>query len=199
MSDGSATSPETAIHFDDIQLSRVVYHEVTADAPQLWLTFEIDEPQTLRISLGVPFISRLEGFRPAFAVFGPGLPDTEFPIAGPQGAGGLLFNTDEIAEPEVFYEPFSQTTSWIWREEDVELPEAGVYYITGFVPSGEEGKIWIAPGVREEFGLGDILALGDLLPQVRAFHEKPSGGFPCFLFPVAMLLAPLPFLRFLRR
>jgi hypothetical protein len=192
MSDGTAIGPESAIEFDDIQLSRVVYHEITEDAPSLWLTFEVDEPQLLFVSLGLPLLDRLESFRPAFAVLGPGLPAIDLPIEVPEDLAGVLFETDEVLEPEVFHEPFSGTSSWILREEHVDLPEAGTYFIVAFVPSAETGKLWVAPGDREEFTLADIFALSGVLEDVRAFHEASGGGFPCFLFPLAAILTLLP-------
>ena len=188
MSDGTATEAASAIEFDDIQLSRVVYHEVTEAAPSLWLTFDISEPQSLYVSLGLPLLDRLDDYRPAFAVLGPGLPANDLPIDAPGGLGGLLFETDEVTEPEVFHEPFSGTTSWILREEDVELPEAGTYFIVAFVPSGETGKLWLAPGDREEFSLADIAELSGVLGEVQAFHEVEGGGFPCFFLPTAPAL-----------
>ena len=197
MSDGTAIGPDSAIELDDIQLSRVIYHEITDDAPSLWLTFEVDKPQSLFVSLGLPILDRLEDFRPTFAVLGPGLPAIELPIEAPEGSGGVLFETDEVLEPEVFYEPFSGTSSWILREEHVDLPEAGTYFIVAFVPSGETGKLWVAPGDREEFGLGDIIKLSGVLDEVRAFHETAGGGFPCFLFPLAAILMLFPALGLL--
>jgi hypothetical protein len=197
MSDGTAIGPDSAIELDDIQLSRVIYHEITEDAPSLWLTFDVDEPQSLFVSLGLPLLDRLESFRPAFAVLGPGLPAIDLPIEMPEGLGGLLYETDEVLEPEVFDEPFSGTRSWILREEDVDLLEAGTYFIVAFVPSGETGKLWLAPGDREDFTLGDILGLSDILDEVRAFHETEGGGFPCFIFPLAAILMLLPALGLL--
>ncbi len=197
ISNGSSTNPAAAIVFEDIQLSRVVYHEVTDDAQQLWLTFDIDEPQSLFITLGLPLIDRLESFRPAFAILGPGLPDIDVPIETPEGVGGLLFLTEGVDDPEIFNEPFSGTSSWILREEDIDLPEPGTYFIVAFVPSGETGKLWVAPGDREDFTLGDIVELSGVLDEVRAFHETTGGGFPCFLFPLASVLILFPALSLL--
>ena len=192
MSDGTAIGADSAIELDDIQLSRVFYHEITDAAPRLWLTFEIDAPQSLYLSLGLPLLDRLADYRPAFAVLGPGLPPVDLPFEVPEGLGGLVFDTTAVTEPEVFYEPFSQTSSWILREEYVDLPEAGTYYMVAFVPSGETGKLWLAPGDREEFTLGDILALSGILKEVQAFHEVESAGFPCFLLPLGAVLAVCP-------
>jgi hypothetical protein len=189
ISDGSAIGPESAIELNDIQLSRVFYHSITESAPSLWLTFDIRRPQSLYVSLGLPLLDRLEDFRPAFAVLGPGLPDIELPFELPEGLGGVLFETDDVRDPEVFHEPFSGTSSWILREEYVDLPEAGTYFIVAFVPSGETGKLWLAPGDREEFTLADILELRGVVGAVRVFHEVEDSGFPCFLFPLGAVLA----------
>ncbi|MHC5108892.1 MAG: hypothetical protein ACYTHJ_03320 [Planctomycetota bacterium] len=199
ISDGSATSAENAIEFTDIQLSRVVYHEITDSARQVWLTFDIDEPQSLFLSLGIPFIDRLASFRPALVILGPGLPQIELPFAIPEGLGGLEFATDGVSNPEVFDEPFSATTSWILHEEDVNLPEAGTYYIMAYVPSGDNGKLWVAPGTREEFSLAEILELNAVVEEVQAFHEVSPGPFPCYLLPFAGFIMAFPFLRLIHR
>jgi len=199
MSDGTAVSADTALEFDDIQLSRVVYHEVTETAAQLWLTFDIATPQSLRVSLGVPLIDRLADFRPAFAVFGPNMPAVDVPLAVPDGLGGVDYRTDEVVDPEVFNEPFSGTSSWILAEKDVELPAAGTYYIAAYVPSGELGKLWLAPGVREEFSLRDIAQLREILPEVRAFHEVPPRRF-CGTLSLSLvpMFAAIPLARLAR-
>ena len=198
MSDGTAIGPDSAIELDDIQLSRVFYHEITADAPSLWLTFDVAEPPAPFASVGLPLLDRLENFRPAFAVLGPGLPAVELPLDVPEGLGGVWFETVEVREPEVFYEPFSRTSSWILREEYVDLPEAGRYFIVAFVPSGETGKLWLAPGDREEFTLGDILALTGGLGEVRGFHEATGGRSLCFLLPLGAVLVLFSMLRLMR-
>ncbi len=177
ISDGSAVIAENAMFLDDIQISRVVYHEVTEDAPQVWLAFEVAEPQVLDLSLGVPKIDRLENFRPAYAIFGPGLPAFSGPIDPPQGLGGLLFSTDEVMEPDVFDEPFSCTSSWILDDRQVELPAAGRYYIVVFSPQTELGKLWIATGIKEVFPLAEIVTLLRTTREVRAFHEVPLSRF----------------------
>lgn len=52
ISDGTAVTADEAIFLDDIKVSRVIYHEVTEDAPQVWLTFEVAEPQVFDLSPG---------------------------------------------------------------------------------------------------------------------------------------------------
>ena len=80
MSDGSAVDADHAIELQDMQISRVVYHEVTKQAPQVWITFEVDQPQELFLQIGVPVLDRLRKYRPALALLGPGLPDVRLPF-----------------------------------------------------------------------------------------------------------------------
>ena len=170
--DGSHTSAENALPIGDIDLSQVVYHEVTENTRQLWLSFEAEAGVEAKIQIGVPLIERYRDFRPAFALLGPGLPPVDavpFPI--PEGYGGILYATDGIESPVIFNEEFTGTMSWQFDMQTYELPETGLYYIVGFVPSEELGKFWIAPGTREFFGLGDILSLPWVIYRVRTFHE----------------------------
>ena len=170
--DGSHVSLERALPIGDIGLSQVVYHEVTADTSQIWLSFDAEAGAVASIELGVPKIDRYADYRPAYALLGPGLPPLENPpVTVPEGYGGIVFTTDEVADPEVFAEEFTGTDSWIFGRQEISLPETGRYYIVGYVPSGEPGKFWIAPGTREQFGFIDILTLPKVIYDVRTFHE----------------------------
>ena len=195
ISDGTAIDAEHAIEFVDPQISRVVYHEVTAAAPQLWITFEIDSPQSLRIQLGVPYIDNLVDFRPVLALLGPELPEVELPFDIPEHLGAQLYTADDQSDPEVFFEPFTGTSSWMLIETDVQLPAAGKYYLVAYVPSEETGKLWVATGVKEVFSAEDIANLSDTITDVRAFHEVgPDAAPPCFL--VTLLAGLTAFLGF---
>lgn len=186
-SDGSATDADNAIELTDPQISRVVYHEVTAEATQLWLTFEIKQPQILRIQLGVPLLERLEDYRPAMALLGPGLPLERPPFEMPEGLGVMVFDTADVSRPQLFAEPFTGTSSWILIEQDVDLPSAGRYYIVAYAPTGEPGKLWVATGTEEVFdNFGDF---GEVIAQAQAFHEVPPViGVPCFYIPVGLTI-----------
>jgi hypothetical protein len=123
ISDGSAVDAAHAIKLKYIQVSRVVYHRVTAKAAQLWLTFDIDQPQKLHMLLGVPLIKRLGEYRPALVLLGPGLPNVELPFEIPGETGGLVFDSRGSGTPRSFYEPFTGTSSWIMSRMDVEFPQ----------------------------------------------------------------------------
>ena len=187
----TGTSPENAVFIDDASISHAVYHEVTAQTAQLWVTFDFEAGQEIYTQLGVPVIDRLADFRPAFAVLGPGLPEIDLPFDIPDGLGGLLFTTDDIDEPEFFAEEFTGTDSWIFGELIDATPETGTYYLVAFVPSGDVGKLWVAVGRREVFEPQDIAELSVLVPLVSDFHETDAVGLitpflPCFA-PVAVI------------
>lgn len=190
LSDGSAVNIEQAIPLEDVQISRVVYHEVTPASAQIWLSFEIDEPQSLKLQLGVPYIDRFESYRPAMVILGPGLPNLSLPFPLPSGLGGILFDSRNTSELEFFDEPFTGTQSWIVAEAEISLPVAGRYYVVAYSPTSELGKLWIALGEREVFEAGDLATFGNQIAAVRAFHEIPTDvSIPCFLFPVAGIAA----------
>ena len=173
MSDGTAVDAAHAISFEDIQISRVVYHEVTARSPQVWITFEVDRPQDLFLQIGVPYLERLKAYRPTLLLLGPGLPPVDVSVEYPSGIGGIVLATRDVDRPEEFYEPFTGTRSWILGEEDVRLPQAGRYYVVAFDPAGEPGKLWAATGRQEVWGAGDLLSMPKIISDVRRFHEAP--------------------------
>jgi monofunctional biosynthetic peptidoglycan transglycosylase len=171
MSDGTASDADHAIEFQDVQISRVVYHEVTEQAPRVWITFEIDQPQTLFLQIGVPVMDDLRDYRPALALIGPGLPDLRLPFEFPRDLGGLVIDTRDVDKPRNFYEPFTKTRSWILSEKDVLLPEAGRYYVVAYDPDEEPGKLWAATGRKEVWNSSDLLNISKVITQVRQFHE----------------------------
>jgi NADH dehydrogenase [ubiquinone] 1 alpha subcomplex assembly factor 1 len=171
ISDGSAVDAAHAIKLKDVQVSRVVYHRVTPKAAQLWLTFDVDQPQKLHLLLGVPQIKRLGEYRPALVLLGPGLPKVELPFEIPADNGGLVFDSLQTGAPRAFYEPFTGTSSWIISQNDVDLPRAGRYYVVAYDPDSKPGKLWVALGTKEAFGLKDMLTLPKVIARVKAFHE----------------------------
>lgn len=190
ISDGSATDAEHAVRVSDVHVSRVWYHRVRENAPQIWLTFDIRAEQPLTVQLGVPYLGRLRDYRPALAVLGPGLPEPEvdLPFEVPDGLGALVLRTDDLVTPTVFDEPFTSTKSWILIDRNVKLLEAGTHYVVAYEPVGQKGKLWVALGKEEVFGLSEVLQLPDMVSEVRRFHEVPMGfGIPCVLLPVGAL------------
>jgi hypothetical protein len=171
-----ATGPDTAIPIKDPQISQVVYREITKDSSQVWLTFEVPKDFKLFVQIGVPAIDRLKDFRPAMAIVGPGLPDNDPPFTLPKDAGAKVLLTKEVAKPRFFHEHFTNTDSWILRGETVVLPKAGRYYLAGYSPDKQTGKLWLSVGKKESFSLEDLKDFPTWTKKIQAFHEVPSKG-----------------------
>jgi hypothetical protein len=60
---------------------------------------------------------------------------------------------------------------WILLEETVALPASGTYYVVTWDPGHMTGKLTVAVGMVEQFGLAEILRLLSWLSDARAFHE----------------------------
>ena len=196
---GTHPTFDRALWMEDTDVSQVAYSELTETDRALWLAFEADVGTRLDLSLGVPVIDRLAGYRPGLAVLGPGLPPIELPLEAPPDVGGVAFDTAGT-EPRFFHEPFTGTDSWILLEEAVDLPESGTYYVVAWPPGETVGKLWVAIGLREQFGLRDVLSLPTVVRDVRAFHEVNRGpsaiataGKLLFLALAAALIASLAF------
>jgi hypothetical protein len=166
-----ATGPETAIPIKDPRLSQVVYREITKDAAQVWLSFEAPKDLKVFVQIGVPAIDRLKGFRPAMAIVGPALPAKDPPFELPKGAGFKVLPTQDVAKPRFFHEPFTDTDSWILRSDTVSLPKPGRYYLVGYSPSRQTGKLWLSVGKTESFSLRDLLDFPTWRKKIREFHE----------------------------
>jgi len=175
---GVFDGPDAAAEVTNVDVSQVVYAALTAEHPELWIRFEITEPIELFVSLGIPVLDRLTDYRPIIAVLGPGMPAVEADVAIPAGLGGIDFDSRTVGEPRFFHEPFTGTDSWILIEETVPLVEPGEYYVVARSPADGFGKLWVAVGTKERFGLQDVLRLPTIAREVRAFHEVAADPDP---------------------
>lgn len=171
-----ASGPDAAVSIKDPQISQVVYREIAKDSAQVWLTFEVPADFQLFAQIGVPAIDRLKDFRPAMAIVGPGLPDNDPPFALPKDVGAKVLLTKEVSKPRFFHEHFTNTDSWILRSETVVLPKAGRYYLVGYSPDKQTGKLWLSVGKKESFSLEDLKDFPTWTKKIQAFHEVKSKG-----------------------
>ena len=160
-----------ALSIRDPGVSQVLYGRVGPARVRVWFRFEGKAGDRIPFTVGVPYIKRLEGFRPSAAIIGSGLPPPPGTLGAPPGLGALVFAPR--GEARVFHEEFTGTTSWIVIEEEYRLPAEGRWYLLAFaddaIPSYD--KLWLAIGTREAFGLADILSLFSVRRFVRDFHE----------------------------
>jgi hypothetical protein len=166
-------SPEAAYVVDDPSVSIVFYRSVTCKQPQLWMTFEASAGFSLFVQLLVPRIERLLEYRPAVAVVGPGLPAVDPGIRLPAGSGAIVFRTEGV-QPRPFDESFTMTQDLILVEQTITLPASGRYYIVAWDPAGRTGKLDLAVGTVEQFGIADIAMAADWTRLTRTFHETPD-------------------------
>lgn len=164
---------DTAWTIDDIDLSIVLYHEVTCETELLWLRFDGLAGEELFFQLGVPVIDALVDHRPAIALIAPGLPahDGELPFALPEGYGARVFESRDMLEATPFFEPITQTQSWIWIEERFNLPKDGEGFLVAWNPDRTASKLWVAVGETEDFSGADINEFSGWLEKTRRFHE----------------------------
>jgi hypothetical protein len=188
-------SQSTALRLEAVDVSQVVYAELTPGHPQLWLTFDAAAGFDLSISLGVP-AGRGAGYRPSLFLLGPGLPNLDLPFSPPVGYGGLAVVSAATAAATPFHEPFTGTDSWILVERTLRLPASGTYYLVVMSADASYGKLWVAVGTREAFSWKDIVSLPATVRDVRSFHEVPASrgdgaGKVWFLVGFAMLIGLL--------
>jgi len=189
--DGDASAWQNAIQIDRPAVSQVVYYELQGQELRLWLTFVADAGFEVFLQLGLPKIDRLADYRPSFALLGSGFEPIDLPFDTPEGLGGRVFTTEDVSDPRVFHEPFTDTTSWIVKEVTVTLPQSGRYYVVAWPNGDAADKLWLSIGREETFGLGDLFLFDDWTGQARQFHEVPPAlffGIPCFLLTVLPLL-----------
>jgi len=172
-SSGEYGTADQAWVIQDTNISTVLYHKVTCDQPVLWLRYEVDEPAEVFIQLGVPLIDRLADYDPVIGVVHDQVTDgVSTPFAVPEGMGVQLH--ERIEERALFFEPFTQTQSWVLVERKVRVP-AGSGYIAAWDPKGETGKLWVAVGEVEDFTEDDWGEAPSWLGNARFFHEEGSG------------------------
>lgn len=168
--EGEFAGPATAYQITDPAVSIVVYREVTCERPELWMELQAEAGLPLFVQLLTPVIDRLANYRPYLAIVGPGLPRQSIGIDLPPGSGAILFNTRNV-QPVIFDERFTGTRDWILVEETVTLPQSGTYYVVAWDPGGQTGKLAVAVGTVEEFGVGDVFRFPGWRANAREFHE----------------------------
>lgn len=168
---GDWSTSDGAFQVDDPAISIVVYKQITCDEPHLWLTFDATAGEDVWVQLGTPVIDRLEDYRPAMAVLGPDLPELDpatVPFDIPAGLGGVVYPSESPVE---FYEPFTQTSSWILAEDWITMPTSGTSYLVAWDPGNQTGKLWLAMGVVEDFSDVDWSEAASWGEDVNNFHE----------------------------
>ncbi|HBU48998.1 MAG TPA: hypothetical protein DEB46_11875 [Myxococcales bacterium] len=175
-SEGQYRDSASAWTIEDPDVSIVLYHPVECSSQVVWLRYEVPEAREIFVQLGVPKIDRLADYEPNLAfVHSAGETPQDVPFTPPEGYGVDALELDE--ERQEFFEPFTQTESWILLERKVQVP-AGVGYVAAWHPEGRTGKLWVAVGDVEEFGEQDWADIDSWYYNTRYFHELIPEGEP---------------------
>jgi len=120
-----------------------------------------NSPKNVYIELIVPVIDDYyKDFVPWFALVGPNLslPDQELPFDLPEGYGAIIKeNVEPGIQRETFYEPFGGKSYYYGPILDMNISEAGTYYIYCWDPHSQGGDYVLVIGKGEFFGLADII------------------------------------------
>lgn len=161
-----------SLHLDNIQISKVVYQELTPEGKQSWIKINAQKGEELYFQIGVPYLRYLREYSPSLALVNAGIADDVGSASDLSMDGVEVFHSATTLERTIFHERFTDTTSWILLEALVELPEEGDYYLVSFSPEEIPGKLWIAIGRQESFGPGDLARLPFVISDVKSFHAN---------------------------
>ncbi len=155
-----------AVPVPDAAISRAVYGTLVGgerfDAYRLTVSKAARTP----VDLLVPRSAAGAGFRPAFALVGPGVPPAGSPPGfvgdrlraayGTTAGLGVRVVPDPGAEPRpTFYEPFSFTTYYRGGETSAELEPGRDYYVVVYDPAGGVGEYALGIAEAESFTPAD--------------------------------------------
>lgn len=165
------TGPATAFEVIDPEISIALYATMTCTEDALWLHMDTTGVDEVWLELGVPVLDRLESYRPSLAIVAEGLPDADVPFDVPAGMGAQVIDTDDVDTPIDFFEPFTQTDSWILFRDWFDVPSDTDVYLVAYNPAQYTGKLWVAVGLTEDFSDVDVSQFSEWLDKTQAFHE----------------------------
>ncbi|MGC9771033.1 hypothetical protein [Fervidobacterium islandicum] len=175
----SGSNMAEAIPIKNIDISQVLYKVFKEDNSFLWMTFEGKGGDELYFQIGTPKEDKYIQLRPAVVIIGPGFPKVDgLPFEIPAEMGAVVCKSME--SPTAFYEPVTDTNSWIHLTKRITLPQTGRYYLVAFFPpDGKAGNLFVAVGTKERFTMEDIINVFKILPEIRAFYGL--SGLPTWM------------------
>ena len=189
---GEPNTKETAYLNPDFHVSKVWYLEETFEGREYWIVFETaEEIEPLIISVGIPVIQTQSDSSPRLDIYVNDVLKNTYinPVKSEEDcnmveihhratANGKFIGFEPV--PCKFYEPFSQTYSWITTQILLDLEDNSVYHVKlSFDYEIKEDmspqyKAWVAIGEDEEFGPEQLLEFQQTVPYIAEFHETTS-------------------------
>jgi hypothetical protein len=149
----------------DISVSRAAYRELGRIGQVDVYEFDAKKGQEIYIQMTIPQIEALKEFAPRF--------DAVFPQGSDSKVPPPLGVAYDGSDPLPFDEPFTGTKYWIRQTLTVAAPVDGTYRIGVYAEDQQIGKYVLAPGRKEQFGIGDVFALPAVRWNVRVFCREP--------------------------
>tara|TARA_Y100000034_G_scaffold131171_1_gene191352 strand:- start:595 stop:1368 length:774 start_codon:yes stop_codon:yes gene_type:complete len=191
---GNPNTKETSYLNPDFHVSKVWYLEETFEGREYWITFETaEELEPLIISVGVPVIQDQRDSKPRLDIYvNNELKNTYtnsekseedcnmIEIHHRAVQNGKFIGFEPV--PCKFYEPFSQTYSWITTQILLDLEDNSVYHVKlsfDYVLQEDmspQYKAWVAIGEDEDFGPEQLLDFQQTVPYIAEFHETTQVG-----------------------
>jgi hypothetical protein len=166
---------DQAYPLPDIVTAYASFGELKSPRQVDLFTFVVTQETPFYARISVPKQHGWQTFRPAFVLFGPGLPTSNtppnFPLDLPMDLGRAILLPDE--NEDEFFEPFTQTT-YIQRQFLSRKLHPGTYYLAVYDPEGKTGKYRLATGDKEKFTLLDGLRFPLTWIQVRLWYNAPQ-------------------------
>ena len=168
LSNDNHNSVQNSLVIYDIAVSKVIYQKLTADSPESWIKFKANQGELLYFNLGTPLLEELKDFRPSIGLITPSS-ETASVYSLKESE---VFPTQDITDPDTFYEPFTKTNSWTFTEHKFTIPTTGNYYLVTYSPKGQVGKVWVSIGKEERFEPSDWISIPAKIPDIRKFHSS---------------------------
>lgn len=172
----------TVLNFDRPEVARTFYSELKPLGRPAIYSFKAKKDFLLQAKIYIPVVDGLEDYRPALALFGPGLPQPtpdqldHLPFSLPPDSGMVLSEQvvnlgEPIAPLPTTYEPFTQSEYWEGQKLLREMPQDGTYYLVVFSRVGQGGRYALQVGDKTDTQIKEILGFPVLWSRVHLWFD----------------------------
>lgn len=189
-----SNSREDPIFVEDHQISWAAYNQLEEVGDIDYYTFKVEQGEEIYFSMVIPEIERYQNFKPNVALIGPGLENNyagydinyinSFLKINPDE--NIIIVSDDTDNPEIFFEPFTQTSYWRRQKFSTAAPAAGTYYLAVFSAEEDQGKYTLAIGRKEVWGLKDLIRMPKIWWDTRIFVEKENSTYLILAFIISI-------------
>lgn len=189
-----SASKKDPIFVEDHQISWAAYNQLEEVGDIDYYTFKVEQGEEIYFSMVIPEIERYQNFRPDVALIGPGLEnnyagyDRDYinSLLKIDPDENIIIVSDDQANPDTFFEPFTQTSYWRRQKFSTAVPAAGTYYLAVFSAEEAQGKYTLAIGRKEVWGFNDLIRIPKIWWDTRFFVEKENSTYLILAFIISI-------------